>query len=73
MKCPECKSENLGVAGSVKTFVTINHRYLRCFDCGTIFQTKEIIIKESIASQFYLEFETPEDKPVEETKKKEKK
>lgn len=72
MKCPECQSEDLSVAGSVKTYLTFNHRYLKCNECSTIFQTMESIIKESISSQFYLRFEKA-DKPAEEVKKKEKK
>ncbi|TRZ52175.1 hypothetical protein D4R99_03240 [bacterium] len=63
MNCPGCKSSEIFVSGSVKEFVAVNHRYLRCNVCGTIFQTIETIIPESINFQFYMKF-GEEDKTV---------
>lgn len=65
MNCPICKSNNLSVNGSVKKYITMNHRYLSCDDCGTTFQTKEEILEGTINEKFYLPFmedETPNKK-----------
>lgn len=70
MNCPVCKSENTKVNGSVTEFPTVNHRYLSCKDCGTIYQTIEKILENTIVSKYYLQFtpvEPPADKTIPET------
>lgn len=60
MRCPECGHNNMSVNGSVKEFRSINHRYLSCNVCGTIFQTKEEIIGGTVKSKFYSEYKEEE-------------
>ncbi len=60
MRCPECGHNNMSVNGSVKEFRSINHRYLSCNVCGTIFQTKEEIIDGTVKSKFYSEYKEEE-------------
>lgn len=50
MKCPQknCGSFNISVINSYSEFASFILRYRRCKDCGSTFQTKELIIEGTL-------------------------
>ena len=48
MRCPVCHSYKHKVTGTMRQFQTLTHRYRRCLNCGSSFQTNETIDKNTV-------------------------
>ena len=48
MRCPKCKSKDISVIDTQSAYSSFTYRYRKCNKCFSSWQTKELVIEESV-------------------------